>query len=128
MKTMKKPTIFKALIAVVFLLLSISSFAQLRKGFTPRHATSLNGDILVIGNNILNRDDGNNKRPNNAYNDVGSSSEVNDNFNMKYIDIDGDNSTSNSSSATLTIPQASKTCYEIVYAALYWGGTYQGSD
>lgn len=126
---MKKPTIFKALIAVVFMLLSITSFAQLRKGFTTRHTTSLNGDILVIGNNILNRDDGNNKRPKDPYNDVGSKSEVNDNFNMKYIDIDNDNTTTlNSSSATLTIPQASKTCYEIVYAALYWGGTYQGSD
>jgi gliding motility-associated-like protein len=125
---MKKPTIFKVFIAVVFLLLSISSNAQLRKNFAPRYTTSLNGDILVIGNNILNRDDGNGKRPKDPYNSTGSNSEVNDNFNMKYIDIDTDNSTYNSSSATLTIPQASKTCFEIVYAALYWSGTYQGSD
>ncbi|WP_316634817.1 T9SS type B sorting domain-containing protein [uncultured Flavobacterium sp.] len=124
---MKKPTIFKTLIAVVFLLLSISSHAQLRKGFTSRYATSLNGDILVIGNNSLNRDNGSGERPLNPYNDQGSGSQVNDNFNMKYIDIDSETSF-NSSSATLTIPQASKTCFEIVYAALYWSGTYQGSD
>lgn len=125
---MKKPTIFKVFIAVVFLLLSISSHAQLRKNFTPRYTTSLNGDILVIGNNILNRDNGNGQRPKDPYNSTGSFSEVNDNFNMKFVDIDTDNSTFNSSSATLTIPQASKTCFEIVYAALYWSGTYQGSD
>ncbi|MCP2026364.1 gliding motility-associated-like protein [Flavobacterium sp. HSC-32F16] len=123
---MKKPTIFKALIAVVFMLLSISSYAQLRKNFAPRNTTSLKGDILVIGNNILNRDSGN-RRPNDPYNSTGSSSTVNDNFNMKYIDIDTETSF-NSSSATLTIPQASRDCFEIVYAALYWSGTYQGTD
>ncbi|MGE6352391.1 T9SS type B sorting domain-containing protein [Flavobacterium sp. NPDC079362] len=124
---MKKPTIFKVFIAAVFILLSISSHAQLRKGFTPRKATSLNGDILVIGNNILNRETST-KVPKDPYNDIGDDSYVNDEFNMKYIDIDTDNTTKNSSSATLTIPKASETCYEIVYAALYWGGTYQGTD
>ncbi|WP_428230784.1 T9SS type B sorting domain-containing protein [Flavobacterium sp.] len=124
---MKKPTIFKVFIAVVFLLLSISSHAQLRKGFTARKTTSLNGDILVIGNNILNRETST-KGPKDPYNDIGDGSSVNDEFNMKYIDIDTDNTTKNSSSATLTIPKKSETCYEIIYAALYWGGTYQGSD
>lgn len=127
MKTMKKPTIFKVFVAAVFLLLSISSQAQLRKGFAPRKTTSLNGDILVIGNNILNRETST-KGPKDAYNDIGDESSVNDEFNMKYIDIDTDNTTTNSSSATLTIPKTSETCYEIVYAALYWGGTYQGTD
>ncbi|SHL34465.1 T9SS type B sorting domain-containing protein [Flavobacterium saccharophilum] len=124
---MKKPTILKTLIAVVFLLLSFSSHAQLRKGFTTRYTTSLNGDILVIGNNSLNRDGGRRERPNVNYDDQGSGSEVNDNFDMKYIDIDSETSF-NSSSATLKIPDASKTCFEIVYAALYWSGTYQGTD
>ncbi|WP_264552905.1 T9SS type B sorting domain-containing protein [Flavobacterium sp. N2038] len=129
---MKKPTIFKALIAVVFLLLSFSSYSQttsefLRKKFdTPAYSASLNGDILVIGNNILNRDlNTNGQRANDAFDDV---TKVNDNFDMKYIDIDGDKNTFNSSSAKLVIPQASQTCYEIVYAALYWAGTYQGTD
>lgn len=129
MKTMKKPTIFKVFIAAVFLLLCASSHAQVRQSFSTRKTTSLNGDILVIGNNILNRDnDRNNQRPNNPYNTIGSGSSVNDELNMKYIDIDNDNNTFNSSSAKLTIPQASQTCYEIVYAALYWGGTYQGNS
>lgn len=126
MKTMKKPTIFKALIAVVFLLLSFSSYSQVREGFKTEYSASLNGDILVIGNNILNRDLNKSKqRANDSFDDT---SKVNDDFDMKYIDIDGDSNTFNSSSATLVIPQASRTCYEIVYAALYWAGTYQGSD
>ncbi|MFH6945277.1 T9SS type B sorting domain-containing protein [Flavobacterium sp. FlaQc-50] len=124
---MKKPTIFKTLIAVVLLLLSFSSYSQLRKSFSSRYTTSLNGDILVIGNNILNRDNGTGQKPNDAYNDVGSGSQYNDRFDMRNIDIDNETSF-NSSSATLTIPQASKSCFEIVYAALYWSGTYQGSD
>ena len=128
MKTMKKPTIFKVFIAALLVLLSISSHAQLRKNFNPRKTTSLNGDILVIGNNILNRDNGNGQRPKDPYNDLGSNSKLNDNFNMKYIDIDSDSDTYNSSSAKLTIPQASKACYEIEYAALYWGATYRGSN
>ncbi|MBF4487922.1 T9SS type B sorting domain-containing protein [Flavobacterium sp. CSZ] len=125
---MKKPTIFKVFIAAVLVLLSISSHAQLRKGFTPRKTTSLNGDILVIGNNILNRDNGNGERPKDPYDVIGEDSKLNDDFTMKYIDIDNNTDTYNSSSAKLTIPQASKTCYEIVYAALYWGGTYRGTD
>ncbi|KAF2339262.1 T9SS type B sorting domain-containing protein [Flavobacterium tistrianum] len=123
---MKKPTIFKVLIAVVFLLLSLSSYSQVREGFKTEYSASLNGDILVIGNNILNRDENKSKqRANDAFDDV---TKVNDNFDMKYIDIDGDSNTFNSSSAKLVIPQASQACYEIVYAALYWAGTYQGSD
>lgn len=126
MKTMKKPTIFKVFIAAVFILLGASSYAQVREGFKTEYSASLNGDILVIGNNILNRDTNTKgNRANDAFDDV---TKVNDNFEMKYIDIDGDSKTFNSSSAKLVIPQASKTCYEIVYAALYWAGTYQGTD
>ncbi|MCM0665490.1 T9SS type B sorting domain-containing protein [Flavobacterium tyrosinilyticum] len=126
---MKKPTIFKVFIAAVFLLLGISSYGQLRKNFDPRYNTSLKGDILVIGNNILNRDGGGrNNRPNNAFDSQGTGTTANDNLDMKYIDIDNDAATFNSSSATLVIPDASKDCYEIAYAALYWSGTYQGSD
>lgn len=122
---MKKPTIFKVFITAVFILLSISSFAQLRKEFATQYRGNLNGDILVIGNNMLNRDENRDgSRANDAFDDK---SKVNDNFDMKYINIDNQ-STFNSSSATLTIPQTSKTCYEIVYAALYWSGTYQGDD
>lgn len=125
MKTMKKPTIFKALIAVMLFLLSFSSDAQVRKNFKTEYANNLNGDILVIGNNILNRhEDKDGNRANDPFDDT---SKVNDNFEMKYINVDKQ-STFNSSSATLTIPPASKGCFEIEYAALYWAGTYQGTD
>ncbi|WP_166921384.1 T9SS type B sorting domain-containing protein [Flavobacterium poyangense] len=124
---MKKPTIFKTLIAVVLLLLSFSSYSQVRKNFTSRYTTEENADILVFGNNILNRDNGTGEKPNDPYDKTGSNSQYNDKFDMRNIDIDNETSF-NSSSATLTIPQASKGCFSIVYAALYWSGTYQGSD
>ncbi|MDX6190414.1 DUF11 domain-containing protein [Flavobacterium sp. Fl-318] len=122
---MKKPTIFKTLIAVVFLLLSFSSYSQLRKEFATRYKNNLNGDILVIGNNILNREtDKKGESANDAYD---LTNEVNDNFTMKYIKVDKD-AIKNSSSSELVIPKGSKNCYNIVYAALYWSGTYNSKD
>ncbi|WAC02210.1 hypothetical protein N7U66_21070 [Lacinutrix neustonica] len=44
---------------------------------------------------------------------------------MRYIDIDGDASTFSSSSADLEVPNPN--CYDIVYAALYWGAVEAGS-
>lgn len=114
---MKKPTILKiALFALIFLQ-SIISYSQNFKSFDIRYNNnneSLNGDILLIGNNILNRDNGSKERPEVPYiGDLG-----NDKFDMKYIDIDGDPNTFNSSSAKLTLPGGS--CSKIVYAGLYW--------
>ncbi|WP_348825618.1 SprB repeat-containing protein, partial [Flavobacterium aestuarii] len=114
--------------AMVFALffLSTISYSQVLKNFGINYQNNLKGDILVIGNNSLNRDLGTNgNRANDPYNTVGSSSSYNENLNMKWINIDPDGTNNfNSSSATLTIPTASKACYNIVYAALYWSGTY----
>ncbi|KRB54849.1 hypothetical protein ASD98_17590 [Flavobacterium sp. Root186] len=93
-----------------------------QKDFTPRFDQSLKGDMLLIGNNILNRDNNKNgERPNNAFN---STSQNNNDLTMQYIDIDSDNTTFSSSSANLTVPQSSRECYKIVYAGLYWAGIY----
>ncbi|MCC9072349.1 T9SS type B sorting domain-containing protein [Flavobacterium sp. F-65] len=112
---MKKPTILKiALFALIFLQ-SIISYSQNFKDFAPRYNNkNLRGDILLIGNNILNRDNGSNQKPNDPYIYSGG----NANFNMKYVDIDLDPDTFNSSSAKLTLPDAS--CSKIVYVGLYW--------
>ncbi|MFD2041450.1 hypothetical protein ACFSJW_18940 [Flavobacterium artemisiae] len=121
---MKKPTTLKLVLALLLCIQSLVMFSQ--KDFTARFDTSLKGDMLLIGNNILNRDTGrNNNRANDPFN---STSQNNNDLSMQYIDIDNDNSTFSSSSANLTIPTASRECYKIVYAGLYWAGIYsQGS-
>ncbi|WP_406844828.1 T9SS type B sorting domain-containing protein [Flavobacterium soyae] len=117
---MKKPTTLKLVLTVLFFIQSFIMFSQ--KNFTPRFDTSLKGDMLLIGNNILNRDNNSNgQRPNDAFN---STNQNNNDLNMQYIDVDSDNTTFSSSSATLAIPQTSRECYKIVYAGLYWAGVY----
>lgn len=110
----------------ILLFMTQGSYGQVLKSFGKRYDETLKGDILVIGNNILNRDFGTNgNRANDPYNIQGSSSIYNENTNMKWINIDPDGGKNfNSSSAKLTIPAASQSCYKIVYAALYWSGTY----
>ena len=117
---MRKPTILKSVFVVLFFIQSFIVFSQ--KNFTARFDTSLKGDMLLIGNNILNRDENkNNQRPNNAFDAIDKN---NNDLNMQYVDVDSDNSTFSSSSATLAVPTASRECYKIVYAGLYWAGIY----
>ncbi len=105
-----------------FYLLGTNLHAQVAVPFTVRFQQNLKGDMTLISNNIVNRQDATNT-PNTAYNLLGNSSEFNDNLNMRYIDIDGDASTFSSSSATLSIPNNG--CNKIVYAGLYWSATYR---
>lgn len=113
--TMKKPTVLKIALFALLFLQSIISHSQNFKDFAPKYNNeNLRGDILLIGNSILNRDNGWNQGPNVPY----TGTDGNHSFNMKYIDIDGDPDTFNSSSATLTLPDAA--CSKVVYAGLYW--------
>ncbi|WP_435131823.1 T9SS type B sorting domain-containing protein [Formosa sp. A9] len=123
---MKKPTYLKSVLIFAMLLCSVLTYAQNNFGthvpFTPRFDQTLKGDILLVGNNILNRDaNGNGNGPNDAY----TGTEMNANLNMAYIDIDNDDSTFSSSSANLTVPTD---CYNIIYAGLYWSGIYFEDD
>lgn len=122
---MRKITfIRKALVAIMFLS-SIISYSQNLKPFTPRYDQDVRGDMLLIGNNILNRNNGSGERPNNAYNLGGYNSD----FSMEYIDIDTDASTFSSSSANLVSPRpGGDNCYKIVYAGLYWGAILQSGS
>ena len=122
---MKNSTAFRSLVLVVYVLFApiIAMQAQVLEPFGVRYEQRVRGNMTMISNNILNRDGGRwNNGPEVPYNYTGSS-EYNDNFNMRYIDIDADNDTFSSSSATLSIND-SEGCYKIVYAALYWSGTY----
>ncbi len=120
---MKKTTTNLVLIFCLFLLAKDLTFAQNYVPFNVKYNNSLKGDILQIGNGIVNRnlspDD-----PNVPYNGAGN----NNSFNMQYIDVDGDATTFSSSNADLTIPTATTECYRIAYAVLYWGGLYKQSN
>jgi gliding motility-associated-like protein len=117
---MKKPTTFKSVLVVLLFIQSFIAFSQ--KDFSVRYDTSLKGDMLLIGNNILNRDENKNgERPNNAFD---ATNKNNNDLNMQYIDVDSDSGTFSSSTANLAIPTASAECYKVVYAGLYWSGIY----
>lgn len=101
----------------------LDAYSQNVEPFVPvRYTDRLKGDILMIGNNILSI------HQSNEYNTVGNPSTANDDIDMVYVDIDGDASTFSSSSAIMQVPNTSRDCYKIVYAALYWSGTYRTGD
>lgn len=110
-----------SLFAVLLFFNSIA-IAQNLKPFVPRFDQDLKGDMLLIGNNTLNRT-GSGVTPNTPYNGT----QQNGDRDMQYIDIDTDASTFNSSSADLVIPSASASCYRIRYAGLYWAGILQSN-
>ena len=121
-----KTTLLKQIVFLIAILMSSTIFAQ---NFVPFNTVpngsfqGLKGNMLQIGNNILNRQT-NSQSPNNAYNGTGN----NNGTNMQYIDIDGDASTFNSTTADLTIPVANAGCYQIRYAALFWAGVYNPNN
>jgi len=118
---MRKPTNLRLILLTLFLLQSYFVLAQNHVPFTSRFDTSIRGDMMLIGNSIVNRD--NNKTGEYA-NDAFTGAGDNNGQNMQYIDIDNDPNTFSSSSATLKVPDASRACYNIVYAGLYWSGVY----
>ena len=120
---MKRTTLNLVLIFCLSLLAKDLTFAQNYVPFNPRYNNSLKGDMLLIGNGILNRNLGVDT-PNVPYNATGN----NNSFSMQYIDVDGDPSTFSSSNANLTIPSTTVSCYRIAYAALYWGGLYSQTN
>jgi len=111
------------LMSFMLLVNILNAYSQTVEPFPPaRYTDRIKGDILMIGNNVLSI------HPSNEYNTVGNPSTANDDINMVYVDIDGDASTFSSSSAIMQVPNTSRDCYKIVYAALYWSGTYRTGD
>jgi hypothetical protein len=106
---------------IAFLALQ-TNYAQTPVPFIVKHQASVRGDMTIISNSIVNRID-KKYAPNQPYNDQSIDAVANDAFDMEYIDIDNDPKTFSSSSAALFVKneQAKK----IVYAGLYWSGTYK---
>ena len=93
-------------------ILSTLTYAQDQNIFRKTTSHYINGDAVVIGNNILSADDSK------AYNDF---SLLNDQIKMQYIDIDGKGSTFSSSSASLALEDPE---VKVVSATLYWAAVY----
>ena len=119
----QKATLKRLLMLVMLMTVWFSGQSQNYVPFGVQYNTTIKGDMLQIGNNVMNRDSGSNG-PNVPYNGT----DINDNLNMQYIDIDSDALTFNSSSANLTIPSTNVGCYKIQYAMLYWAGVYNEND
>ncbi|MGJ8550291.1 T9SS type B sorting domain-containing protein [Winogradskyella wichelsiae] len=115
---MKKTTFSRIAIIALFLLLGQHMFAQNLVPFSPRYDQAIKGDILLIGNSNVGL------HVSDPYNGGNTNNEVNA---AVYVDIDGDASTFNSSSANLDVPSA-ESCYEIVYAGLYWSAVVDGDE
>jgi len=107
---------------VLFMSCSFFSYGQEAVPFTPRlngGNIEVRGDIIFVGNNILNRaSQANPSQANSPY----SGTSNNNSLWMEYIDIDTDDNTFSSSSAELNI--ADPACSQVRYAGLYWAATY----
>lgn len=103
-----------------FLFTSFVVFAQEEVPFSIRFQQYVRGDLSFIANNIINRNASNNA--NEPYNKITNSAQLNDDFEMGYIDIDNDPDTFSSSSAVFKPEGHSK---EIAFAGLYWAANYK---
>ena len=108
-------------LVIVVITFSLPLFAQEAKPFKVRYQGRVNGGMTLIANNIVNREEGG-EVANSPYNEITTRGKLNDEFEMKYIDVDNDEATFSSSSATLSLENQSTK--KIVYAALYWSATY----
>ena len=95
-------------IFIILLLNSFSSYSQTTTPFVKRYETTgINGDLTIIGNNILS------ESSDTPYNGTTQNNYID----MVFVDIDGDPTTFSSSSANFT----TNTCNRVEYAGLYWG-------
>jgi hypothetical protein len=97
-------------------------YSQKQNALKPRFQQQITGDVTLIANNITNRVDYSNTANVPYYNHT-SAALLNDDFHMEYIDVDQDESTFSSSSAELFLDSSANR--RVVYAGLYWTGTYK---
>lgn len=117
---MKKVSLVIIGVIISFLGMGMLS-AQNYVPFGIRYQETLKGEMLLVGNSILNVYDSSygHINPNLPY--TGSHGH-NAYINLGYIDIDGDGSTKNSSSANVTYTNSA--CLKVRKAYLYWSSTY----
>ena len=103
------------LFACIFFACVSSLSAQVDKPFKQRYTTNLRGELIMLANNIVSKNNGG-VNPNEDY----TGGEDNNDVSVGYIDIDNDSSTFSSSSSTLSLND----CATVRYAGLYWSGIY----
>ncbi|MFJ1490818.1 SPOR domain-containing protein [Capnocytophaga canis] len=110
------------IICIIFYFLCFSIKAQsIKTEFKIRYEAFVKGDIKIIGNNIVNREDRRNNS-NIPFDDRSRGAKLNDELNMQYIDVDDDPTTFSSSSASFSFEGKQKA--KVIYAGLYWTATY----
>lgn len=108
---------FKAFVIFLTTLL-LTSIAYADRAHTARFSDNGNLDVVIIGNAIMTCANGT-SQTNACTNALSTASNGrNDDFTIRYIDIDTDSTTKSSSAASLNIPAGSN----VVFAGLYWQG------
>ena len=100
-----------SLVALYLTLVSPSIMAQINVPFAVRFTANEKGDIQIFGNTLMTCP-------------AGGCAGKNNDYNMRYVDIDGNGSTINSSSADYTLPPSST----VLWAGLYWNGISSASS
>ncbi|WP_335966836.1 T9SS type B sorting domain-containing protein [Galbibacter sp. PAP.153] len=103
------------LIACIFFAGIFALSAQVGQAFSQRHTTNIRGELIMLANNVVSKDD-NSISSNDDYN----GNENNNNVNVEYIDIDSSDDTFSSSSSRLSLQE----CAVVRYAGLYWSAIY----
>ena len=104
------------LVVISSLLLAVAGPAAADRPFSPRFTQNVQGAITFAANTVMTCPDSDSRCP---AAQAGTGSTLNNNqFNMRYVDIDGDPATFNSSSAVLTIPSGA----QVLFAGLYYDG------
>ncbi|HVF50741.1 MAG TPA: hypothetical protein VNA19_11675 [Pyrinomonadaceae bacterium] len=101
--------------ALVCLCAFVSAQAQVVRPFTTRFTTNDTGDVLLVGNTLISCQSNDNSCAG-GRNATGTTLNNND-FRMRFVDVDADATTFNSSRATLTLPAGAT----VLWAGLYWG-------
>ncbi|WP_452221609.1 hypothetical protein [Lacinutrix salivirga] len=97
---------------ILFCVFGFTAIAQDSVEFKVKNEFYIYGDAQAIGNTIMST------HPTEAFNDA---TDNNDDLEMTYVDVDNDDTTFSSSKAGLSLPDNLE---EVVYAGLYWTGTY----
>ncbi len=106
----------------VLMLLPVVAQAQVVRPFSVRYQANEQGDVRLIGNTVVSCDTALSSSCASARDASTSVSLDNNDYDMRYVDVDADATTFNASRATLSLPAGA----QVVFAGLYWGGELAG--